>query len=836
MAPDQIAETMADGEGEPAGGQAAHDHATHDHAAGFLPSLTEALSLIQLGQWDEAEAPLRQVLTMAPAQIDATVYLARLLIDRQQRAEAIALLGPALDAAPDRMQAFAPLVFDLWGHGAADAAPLLRRLADRDPTDLAANFLIGEWLARTGEAAARLYSQRVADGTATDMLHWVQQGVSLMRLGDVNRAEARLRHALTLAPCQIDATVHLTRLLIDRDRLADAIALLGPGMEAAPPDRLAPFAPLVVELWSRGAADSASLLRRLADGDPSDLHSAFAASITADQLIGAGRVQEAIALLARVIDAAPPNLANLAVPIFHLRHRGVAQADSWLERLAEHADNDAVTLAELAKTAYYCEAPDWCILFAAQARALADTPELRLATDLVLPLTPASPGDIDVWVDRFRTHIEALTVSGLRIDDPLKPFVQPPHYAPFCYGLNPRDLYATASRAWQALHPDLTWTAPHCQTWRSRPARRRFRIGFLTQPTFPLVWGIARALDREQFEVGLLFEQSARRASNDAWSGAVDWAVAIPDTSIAAAREAIAGQTLDILIHMPWLGLRYFLSHARLAPVQCVLAEPAYTDGSPYLDYYVSWAPAEPANPEEFYTSAVALMNRAPYWIEREYTRPAQLPRTMFNLPPAAHWYVCPGTALKMHPAFDRVLARILTADPQGILILLRGEHHQTRAVEHRLRAALGPAADRLHVLPGLPPDRCHALLVEADAVLDSWPIGGMSSSYVAIHAGIPTVTLPAAIPFGRWLASMYETIGVTDLIAADENDYVRLALRLAADRPWRRRLAERIRANNATFIEDHLAVRELEQFLTTATAAAHAGHPPRPWRDGRFL
>ncbi len=779
---------------------------------------------------------------MASDQIEETIALARLLIDRQERAAAIALLGPALDAASDRLQAFAPLVFDLWGHGTADAAPLLRRFADGDPTDLAANFLIGEWLARTGDAAARLYFQRVADGTATHMLNWVQQGVSLMRLGDVDQAEARLRHALTIAPCQFDATVHLARLLIDRDRLADAIAVLGPGMEAAP-DQLTTFAPLVVELWSRGAAGVEPLLRPLAaHGDPSDPNSAFAVSLVANQLIAANDLQEAVALLAPVVDAAPPNLSNLAVPLFRLRHRGVAHADAWLERLAEHAADDDATLTELAKTAYYCEAPDWCIRFAAQARALADTPELRLATDLVLPLTPASPADIDLWVDRFCRHVDALTVSGLRIDDPLKPFVQPPHYAPFCYGLNPRDMYAAASRAWQALHPDLTWTAPHCLAWRSQPLRRRLRIGFLTQPTFPLIWGIARALDREQFEVGLLYEQSARRASNDPWSGAVDWQVAIPDTSLAAARETIAGQALDILIHMPWFGLRYFLSHARLAPVQCVLAEPAYTDGSPNLDYYVSWSPAEPAHPEEFYTSAVALMKRPPYWIERDYTRPAQmpsgngLPRTMFDLPAAAHWYVCPGTALKMHPAFDRVLARILTEDPQGILILLRGEHHQTRAVERRLHTTLGPAADRLHVLPGLPADRCHALLVEADAVLDSWPIGGMSSSYAAIHAGIPTVTLPAAIPFGRWLASMYETIGVTDLIATDENDYVNLALRLAADRAWRQALAERLRSNNATFIEDHLAVRELEHFLTTATAAAHAGHPPRPWRDGRFL
>src|SRR5262249_8942009 len=155
-------------------------------------------------------------------------------------------------------------------------------------------------------------------------------------------------------------------------------------------------------------------------------------------------------------------------------------------------------------------------------------------------------------------------------EDPLKPFVQPPHFAPFTFGVNPREYGAASARAWQALHPDLTWTSPHCTTWRNRPLSRRIRIGFLTQPTYPLIWGIARELDRERFEVVMLSEESVMRAGNAPWLDAVDRRVTIPDRTLAEGREAIAAQELDILVHLPWFGFRYFMSHARLAPVQCV--------------------------------------------------------------------------------------------------------------------------------------------------------------------------------------------------------------------------------------------------------------------------
>ena len=454
----------------------------------------------------------------------------------------------------------------------------------------------------------------------------------------------------------------------------------------------------------------------------------------------------------------------------------------------------------------------------------------------MVPPVPAAEQDAEWWARRFTTNATALQSSGIRIADPLQLLVQPPHSAFFCFGINLRATNAAAARAYQAMHPELTCTAPHCETWNARPLRRRLRIGFLTQPTFPLISGIARELDRERFEVVHLFERSQPLTPTSAWQGASDQQVSIPDKNLADARRAVADQHLDILVHTPYTGLRYFLSHARLAPVQCVLCEPAYTDGIPNLDYYISWAPAEPTKVTDYYSSAVALMNRPPYWLGRDYTTPAVLQKADFDLPQDARWYVCPGAPTKMQPRFDPVLAQILAADPQAILILFGRGMPLARIVERRLRALVGSSGDCIRVLPMLPAARCHALLRVADAVIDTWPVGGMSSAFAAIHAGVPTVTLPANVPFGRWLAAMYETIGVRDLIAMDKAHYVRLAVRLAQDPDWRREIGARIKASSAIFIEDRMAVRELELFLLAAVAAAHGGERPRHWRGGRFV
>jgi Flp pilus assembly protein TadD len=886
--------------GEPAAAAIHFQRAADGQATGADQWLYRAIALSRLQRSGEAEAALRHVLALDPYHVEATYHLARCLIDQERLSDAVALLRPIVEGGSLRVSELASLLSHLASRRVGEAVPLLQRIVERVPGDIVVACQLGEALRVFGEpAAAAVHFERAADGRPRSPDQWLFHAIALIRLQRSAEAEAPLRHVLTLDPYHVEATFHLVELLIDQDRPSDAVALLRPIVEQGSP-RLTELGYLAFQLASHRVTAAVPLLQRIAEHVPGDIvahcqlgealvafnqraaaavhferaaegqptgpdqrvykaialtrlqRSSEAEELVRDALtldpyhVGAAshlvrllidrhRLADALTTLAASVERLREHSAPLVPLAMELLIRGVPEAEAVLHDIVALNSQDAKLLRAFTEAAYWSGLADVALDCVARSRALGDSVSLRIDDDLMLPLVLSSEDEIERRVDRFRAGVAALTMSGARIANPLQPVARPPYYQLFCFGLDTRELYTAAATLWQTVYPDLVWTAPHCETWRDEPLRRRLRVGFLTQPAFPLVWGIARELDRTRFEVVHLHQESDPLTPDAPWHGAADRHVAIPDRDVKEAQRVVADEALDVLVHMPFTPLRYFLSHARLAPVQCVLCEPCYTDGLATLDYYISWAPAEPTPISQWYTCAVALMNRPPYWVERDYTKPAVLQRTDFELPQGARWYLYPGTPPKMHPRFDGLLARILAEDPEGLLILLRGDWPAARIVERRIRRAAGPAADRVHLLPTLPAHRAHALLALADAVLDGWPLGGMSSAFAALHGGIPTVTLPANIPFGRWLASMYETIGVTDLVAADEADFVRLAIRLAKDPRWRDEIAARIRARSATLIEDRLAVREVETFLTAAVAAAHRGERPRPWKDSAF-
>ena len=63
-----------------------------------------------------------------------------------------------------------------------------------------------------------------------------------------------------------------------------------------------------------------------------------------------------------------------------------------------------------------------------------------------------------------------------------------------------------------------------------------------------------------------------------------------------------------------------------------------------------------------------------------------------------------------------------------------------------------------------------------ADVVLDSYMFGGDTTTREAFEAGAPIVTLPGKYVGERWTQAYYKMLGIHDLIAVDEGDYVRLA------------------------------------------------------------
>lgn len=82
----------------------------------------------------------------------------------------------------------------------------------------------------------------------------------------------------------------------------------------------------------------------------------------------------------------------------------------------------------------------------------------------------------------------------------------------------------------------------------------------------------------------------------------------------------------------------------------------------------------------------------------------------------------------------------------------------------------------------------------------------------------------------GRCTKGFYDIMGIDDTIATDKTDYIRIAVRLATDDPFRRGVERQIAAASKMLWDRPSTVAEWEQFLQEAASGSpisntHAGH-----------
>jgi predicted O-linked N-acetylglucosamine transferase (SPINDLY family) len=215
-------------------------------------------------------------------------------------------------------------------------------------------------------------------------------------------------------------------------------------------------------------------------------------------------------------------------------------------------------------------------------------------------------------------------------------------------------------------------------------------------------------------------------------------------------------------------------------------------------------------------------LSRLPVYFYRS-ALPAAVPdRARLGLGATARLYVCPQSVFKLHPDFDAVAAEILRRDPKGELVLIEGtSRHWSRRWRERFAATAGDVSDRVRVVPRLSHGDFLGLLHVADALLDTFPFAGGTTSYNALGLGLPVVTWPGEFMRGRVTSACYRQLGVLDCVADSAEHYVQLALRLASDRSWRADLSARITAAQPELFEDVRAVREIEELFVAARSRA---------------
>jgi CRISPR-associated protein Csy1 len=185
---------------------------------------------------------------------------------------------------------------------------------------------------------------------------------------------------------------------------------------------------------------------------------------------------------------------------------------------------------------------------------------------------------------------------------------------------------------------------------------------------------------------------------------------------------------------------------------------------------------------------------------------------------------LCPQSMFKIHPDNDDLVARVLAQSPAAMLVLFAERHP---AITDRFMRCLAGALERrglsvrerTRVLPRVGHDDYLRVNLACDLMLDTLHWSGGNTSLDAIACGLPVVTLPGRFMRGRQSAGMLRLVELPELIAAGEDDYVRIAVDLAGDPERRESIRRAMRERADRIFEDRAPLAALHDFLQASVA-----------------
>ncbi|HXP76859.1 MAG TPA: tetratricopeptide repeat protein [Stellaceae bacterium] len=330
---------------------------------------------------------------------------------------------------------------------------------------------------------------------------------------------------------------------------------------------------------------------------------------------------------------------------------------------------------------------------------------------------------------------------------------------------------------------------------RPRNPGEPIRVGFVSPdlcraPVGYFVCGLLRNLDRRGFTT-LVYSTTPRLDDLSAdikrhvnlWR---DVRAFSDDRLLMSIRADGVDVLFDLAGHTKGNRLRVFAR--RGAPVQVTWAGYVGTTGVGAMDYILADRYQIPESDERFYTERVLRMPNDYVCYEPPPYSPVVGP-----LPAERNGHVTFGgfhNVGKSGALSVATWARVLHAVPDARLILAYKKLNDP-VVATRLRRRFAEAGipEARVIIEGSTP---HWQLLnrynDVDIGLDSRPYSGGLTTLEAMWMGVPVVTVPGRTFAGRHSLSHLSNAGLADLVAEDEDGYVRLAAELARDR---KRLAE---------------------------------------------
>jgi protein O-GlcNAc transferase len=333
---------------------------------------------------------------------------------------------------------------------------------------------------------------------------------------------------------------------------------------------------------------------------------------------------------------------------------------------------------------------------------------------------------------------------------------------------------------------------PALAPWRNTPSpARTLRVGYVsgdfrTHSVAHFIESVFRAHDRSAVE---LFCYSTKEHTDEVNARLKQTANAWREIGTLNDDEAarlVREDGIDILVDLSGhtQGHRLGLFARKPAPVQCTWLGYVGTTGLDTIDYIIGDRFVIPPADERFYCEAV-------YRLSGSYLcfSPPAVPMDVAPLPTLQDAPMTFGSCNSLYKLTEHVLdlwAKILLAVP-GSRLLLKNYHLTTPVFADQIIARLtqsGIDADRVTLSPAAPRDEILATYNQIDIALDPFPYGGGTTTAEALWMGVPVITWRGDRFVGRVSESILTTAGMSEFVAASAEEYVDIAVTLAADLP----------------------------------------------------
>jgi protein O-GlcNAc transferase len=373
----------------------------------------------------------------------------------------------------------------------------------------------------------------------------------------------------------------------------------------------------------------------------------------------------------------------------------------------------------------------------------------------------------------------------------------------------------------------------------SRLRDGRLRVGYLSgdfydHPISHLLYGMFGRHDRTELEAfAYSFGPPNQSIYRQRIVAECEHFLEVGDLSTEALVQRVADDDIHILVDlMGHTGVNRLSALAlRPAPIQVSFLGMLGTTGADFMDYLITDRIVTPPEFAVDFTERFVTMPHCYLIAEAEPTVPEKpASRARYGLPETGFVYCSFNAAYKIEPRIFDVWMRILTQVPQSVLWMYSTgslyEDNLRREANQR-----GVSPQRLIFAPFVPRTEHLERHRAADLFLDTLIYNAAATASLALQTGLPVLSCLGDTFASRVGASIVNAAGLPELIAADVEDYERLAIALARQPDELQKLSAKLLSGRASapLFDTRRFVRNLELAYKTMWEIHASGGVPRP-------